>query len=95
MKRFTRAGWRSDPSSLRFGLAALLACAALSACNTTGPGTVGDTRHDAPRKPALACADLAKAGLSFEGNATVVAATAVTGGSITLSSGQTISNLPT
>ena len=95
MKRFTRAGWRSDPSSLRFGLAALLACAALSACNTTGPGTVGDTRHDAPRKPALACADLAKAGLSFEGNATVVAATAVTGGSITLASGQTISNLPT
>jgi hypothetical protein len=69
--------------------AALLMCALLAGC--------GGSDHDpAPGVPTakVACAELASSNLVFEGNTTVLSATAVSAGSLQLSPTQTLTNLP-
>ena len=78
------------------GLAVYVALIILAACDTANPPVAAQsaTRAASVYSPKVACENLARSNLTFEGNTTVTAATAVTAGSIVTSNNQRISNLP-
>ncbi len=70
----------------------LAVSATLAACSS-GDGNGGNPNGS--EAPKVACADLARRNLTFEGNTTVTAATPVTGGTLVTPANQTITSLPT
>jgi feruloyl esterase len=82
---------RPTPIARLLAPAALAGLIGLAGCDTVGGGS--PAAATGPFAPRVACEDLARAGLSFEGDTTVTAATTVRG-SLTLPTRQTLTGLP-